>query len=83
MTPYTIQKREGGWIYDCFAVVNHGGDLGGGHYTSYAKHSTKNTWFLFNDQTVTQVDESKVKTSAAYILFYIRRDWSGNEEGKF
>jgi hypothetical protein len=26
------------YIYDCFAIVNHYGSIGGGHYTAYANH---------------------------------------------
>ncbi len=26
------------YIYDCFAIVNHYGSIGGGHYTTYANH---------------------------------------------
>ena len=33
--------------YDLYAVSNHYGGLGGGHYTAYAKNGNK--WFEFND----------------------------------
>ena len=34
------EKKEGEeWVYDCFAVSNHYGGLGGGHYTAFAKNS--------------------------------------------
>ena len=26
-------------VYDLYAVVNHYGSMGGGHYTAYAKHA--------------------------------------------
>jgi ubiquitin carboxyl-terminal hydrolase 4/11/15 len=32
-----------------FAVSNHYGGMGGGHYTAYAKNPMFNTWFDFND----------------------------------
>jgi ubiquitin carboxyl-terminal hydrolase 4/11/15 len=62
--------------YDLFAVDNHYGSLGGGHYTAYAKHKEDSKWYLFDDSTVTQVDESKVVGDAAsgYVLFYLRKD---------
>jgi len=60
--------------YDLFAVSNHYGSLGGGHYTAFAKNKTTNKWYKFDDSSVSEVDEDKVKTSAAYVLFYQRKD---------
>ena len=60
-------------IYDCYAVSNHYGRLGGGHYTAYAQ--SDGTWCNFDDGRVeTDVDESQVVSSAAYVLYYRRRD---------
>merc|ERR1712032_448458 len=62
-------------IYDCYAVSNHSGGLGGGHYTAYAKNS--GSWCYFNDSSVTEnVDEKDMVSSAAYVLYYKRRDFS-------
>lgn len=58
-------------IYELYAVSNHYGSLGGGHYTAYAKNGEK--WYSFNDSSVSCVDESRVKGSGAYILFYRRK----------
>jgi hypothetical protein len=71
-----IVKQESGSepIYDCYAVSNHFGGLGGGHYTAYAK-ADDGVWRNFDDSRVTSdVDESEVVSSAAYCLFYKRRD---------
>lgn len=35
-------------IYDLFAVDNHYGGLGGGHYTAYAKNFYDGTWYEYN-----------------------------------
>ena len=38
MTPFVLskhQKEHSKLIYDCFAVSNHFGGVGGGHYTAY------------------------------------------------
>jgi len=60
-------------IYDCYAVSNHYGGLGGGHYTAYAKNNGQ--WCYFNDSRVTEViDEKEVVSEAAYVLYYRRRD---------
>ncbi|XP_039182511.1 ubiquitin carboxyl-terminal hydrolase 19 isoform X5 [Crotalus tigris] len=68
-------------MYDLYAVINHYGGIIGGHYTAYARlPSDKNSqrsdvgWRLFDDSTVTTVDESQVVTRYAYVLFYRRRN---------
>lgn len=59
-------------IYDLYAVSNHYGGLGGGHYTAYAKNGTQ--WYDFNDSSVREVSKQSIQGSSAYILFYKRRD---------
>ncbi|XP_045552049.1 ubiquitin carboxyl-terminal hydrolase 19 isoform X8 [Salmo salar] len=68
-------------IYDLYAVINHYGGMIGGHYTAYARlPSAQNSqrsdvgWRLFDDSTVTTVEESQVVTRYAYVLFYRRRN---------
>jgi len=61
-------------IYDCYAVSNHYGGLGGGHYTAYALNDDK-TWGHYDDSRVSvDVDAKEVVSSAAYVLYYRRRD---------
>ena len=36
-------------IYDLYAVDNHYGGLGGGHYTAYAKNHETGKWYDFDD----------------------------------
>ncbi len=61
-------------LYDCYAVSNHYGGLGGGHYTAYAL-SDDGTWCHYDDSRVsTNVDPKDVVSSAAYVLYYKRRD---------
>jgi ubiquitin carboxyl-terminal hydrolase 4/11/15 len=61
-------------VYDLYAVSNHYGSMGGGHYTAYALNKTTHKWYKFDDSYVTEVDESHVVTSSGYVLFYKRRD---------
>lgn len=61
-------------IYDLYAVSNHYGGMGGGHYTAYALNKGTNKWYKFDDSYVTEIDESQVVSSSAYVLFYRRRD---------
>jgi len=65
-------------IYDCYAVSNHYGNMGFGHYTAYAKNPIDKTWYEFDDSRVTPIRskiESQVVGNAAYNLFFRRRDW--------
>jgi len=61
-------------IYDLYAVSNHYGSLGGGHYTAYAKNKTDEKWYKYDDSSVTKISEQSVRTSSAYVLFYRRKD---------
>ncbi|XP_035131376.1 ubiquitin carboxyl-terminal hydrolase 19 isoform X43 [Callithrix jacchus] len=75
------QKEEQLPNYDLYAVINHYGGMIGGHYTACARlpndRSSQRSdvgWRLFDDSTVTTVDESQVVTRYAYVLFYRRRN---------
>lgn len=65
---------DDGVQYDLYAVVNHVGALGGGHYFAYVLSETDGKWKCFNDHQCKDVDENEVVSSTAYILFYRRRD---------
>ena len=60
-------------IYDLFAVSQHYGDTGGGHYTAICKNSGK--WYSYNDSSCSSSSPANVVTSSAYVLFYRRRNW--------
>lgn len=61
-------------IYDCYAVSNHYGGLGGGHYTAYALNDD-GVWCHYDDSRVTtDIDPKEVVSQAAYVLYYRRRD---------
>ena len=77
MTPYVLPNASSGPapIYDLYAVVNHFGGMGGGHYTAYTRHAEEGTWHLYDDSRCTAVDVgAALNNSAAYVLFYKRRD---------
>ena len=72
--------------YDLYAVSNHYGNMGFGHYTAYAKNPMTETWYEFDDSRVATLNSSMVKetvcTNAAYNLFYRRRDfYEQNKKG--
>ena len=72
-------------LYDCYAISNHSGTLGGGHYTAYCRHPFKNgteedgyenfdscndSWHLYNDRTVSKSSAENVISGDAYLLFF-------------
>ncbi|KAF2313549.1 hypothetical protein GH714_011594 [Hevea brasiliensis] len=68
-----VKRKDGrSYIYELYAVSNHYGGLGGGHYTAFAKLIDDNRWYDFDDSCVSPVNESDIRTSAAYVLFYRR-----------
>jgi len=73
MEPYVaFPQSDKIYIYDLFAVVNHYGGMNGGHYTSIVQSG--GSWYEYDDSLVEKITEAKVRSSAAYILFYKRRD---------
>ncbi|KAL4297997.1 hypothetical protein GQ457_12G026970 [Hibiscus cannabinus] len=57
--------------YMLYAVSNHYGSMGGGHYTAFVHHGG-GQWYEFDDSHVNPIGPEKIKTSAAYLLFYRR-----------
>lgn len=64
-------------LYDLFAVSNHMGGMGHGHYTAFVRDwegsGMSRQWFVCDDQDCRPVEEDRVRTAAAYVLFYRRR----------
>ncbi|KAI8612026.1 hypothetical protein BC830DRAFT_1039718, partial [Chytriomyces sp. MP71] len=56
----SLVDDDGELIYDLFAVSNHFGGLGGGHYTAYAKNAIDKQWYNFDDSHVSKTSESSV-----------------------
>uniref|UniRef100_A0A2C9V083 Ubiquitin carboxyl-terminal hydrolase n=1 Tax=Manihot esculenta TaxID=3983 RepID=A0A2C9V083_MANES len=57
--------------YMLYAISNHYGSMGGGHYTAFVHHGG-DRWYDFDDSQVHPINQDKIKTSAAYVLFYRR-----------
>uniref|UniRef100_A0A1J3K0G5 Ubiquitin carboxyl-terminal hydrolase n=1 Tax=Noccaea caerulescens TaxID=107243 RepID=A0A1J3K0G5_NOCCA len=72
LSKYVKNENGQSYLYELYAVSNHYGGLGGGHYTAYAKLIDENKWYHFDDSHVSSVNESEIKNSAAYVLFYRR-----------
>ena len=63
-------------LYDLYAVVNHFGAIGGGHYITYCLNRSTRQWYRFDDSKVTPIPSSSVVSNSAYMLFYERRGLS-------
>ncbi|PIL25106.1 hypothetical protein GSI_12995 [Ganoderma sinense ZZ0214-1] len=60
-------------VYDLFAVDEHLGGLGGGHYRAYAFNHVTGKWYHFDDSYVMEAKADQAVNSNAYLLFYRRR----------
>lgn len=47
-------------------------NLAGGHYISYARNSSNNSWYEYNDTRVRSVPSETVQQTEGYVLFYRR-----------
>ena len=59
-------------LYDLFGVTVHHGTMQNGHYTAYVRHQA--SWFHCDDASISRVPESAVRSSSAYMLFYMQKD---------
>lgn len=72
LTKYIANKNsQPSCHFVLYAISNHYGSLGGGHYTAFVHHGG-GRWYDFDDSNVYPIPEEKIKTSAAYVLFYRR-----------
>ncbi|XP_011040727.1 PREDICTED: ubiquitin carboxyl-terminal hydrolase 5-like isoform X2 [Populus euphratica] len=59
-------------LYELYALTNHYGGMGSGHYTAHIKLLDENRWYNFDDTHISPINEEDVKSAAAYVLFYRR-----------
>lgn len=59
--------------YSLFAISNHYGGMGGGHYTAYCRKQGSE-WYEFDDSSVSSVAEDRLVGAASYVLFYRRKE---------
>ena len=74
LSNYTLSGNNKGDKYDLIGVINHYGGESFGHYTAYCLNG--DMWFEYNDEMVSAIKENKVVTSAAYVLFYKRKNFN-------
>ncbi|KAK5875781.1 hypothetical protein CesoFtcFv8_026825 [Champsocephalus esox] len=77
--------------YDLYALVNHFGNLTGGHYTAHIKSIETDTWYHFNDNIVNMVqppligaEKDSLRSCTAYLLMYkkVSRHPEQNDESE-
>jgi len=60
--------------YDLYAVSNHMGGMGGGHYTAYAKNLQSQQWYHLDDSRTSKVHHvDDIVSSSAYVLYYYKQ----------
>ncbi|OHT11697.1 Clan CA, family C19, ubiquitin hydrolase-like cysteine peptidase [Tritrichomonas foetus] len=80
LKPYIAgpQKDEEELKYKLYAVSEHSGVMGGGHYTAHAvvvqDGHVNGSWYDFNDSSVSRASFEDTQNSEAYVLFYQRID---------
>uniref|UniRef100_A0A6C0ADB9 USP domain-containing protein n=1 Tax=viral metagenome TaxID=1070528 RepID=A0A6C0ADB9_9ZZZZ len=76
----STEGKEVNISYDLKGVVEHRGNIDGGHYVSYCENPVSSTqeWFEFNDDDVLRIPkdelEKELVTSNAYLLMYQKND---------
>ena len=74
MGKYICGPDKDRYKYDLFAVSQHYGSTGGGHYTAVCKNYD-GKWYNYDDSSVSISSSKSVVSSAAYVLFYRRKNW--------
>ncbi|CAH8387251.1 unnamed protein product [Eruca vesicaria subsp. sativa] len=82
LSKYVNNGKRESYLYELYAVINHLGGIGGvGHYTTYAKLvDDGNKWYHYDDSVVKPVNESEIKSAAAYVLCYRRVESESAED---
>jgi len=57
------EEEENAFVYDLYGVSEHGGGLGGGHYTAQCLNFMNDTWYEYNDSFVTEVKATAVSVN--------------------
>jgi len=59
--------------YNLYAIVNHSGDVGSGHYFAYCKNFLNEKWYLYNDSSISELNGLNSNVlSEGYIFMYIK-----------
>lgn len=73
-------QDEGQLWYELYAVANHFGGYGGGHYTANCKFGEGvQQWYNCNDTTIRKIAARKVSTKDVYMCFFRRIEGTAEE----
>lgn len=75
MNPYLHKERKQchkDIQYELMGILNHSGNIMGGHYFSYIKNFN-GKWYCYNDTSVKEISVSKLITNKNYCLMYRRK----------
>lgn len=72
---------ENDTTYNLFAICNHAGEFGGGHYVAHIRPESSSKWYCFDDSHVAEVEDFVsegcrgngvpcIRSSTAYLLMY-------------
>jgi hypothetical protein len=67
--------------YETYAVIEHMGNMNGGHYTMYGKQ--EGVWHEYDDNTVTEVAPERVVNMNSYIMFFMPKNESADMKRQF
>ena len=78
LSKYVIGYNARKYVYDLYGVVNHIGDVHGGHYTAFVlgqgpdqSQETEKKWYHCNDDRIEMVEDPRqIITPMAYVFFY-------------
>ena len=59
--------------YSLYSVINHQGSLDDGHYTTFCRHSNRESspWWFCDDEKIQYLDKERFHSNSnAYLLFY-------------
>ncbi len=64
------KKSDKSLLYDLYAISNHSGGMGGGHYTAYVKNFKNGKWYNMNDSSCSEARGGNLCSGRSYVLFY-------------
>ena len=70
MCSFLVGPFKDNSIYDLYAVSQHIGNYGGGHYTAACKNYDK--WYLFNDAIASKSSFQEACNGDSYVVIYKR-----------
>lgn len=69
ITSKNSHKRIKQYTYSLLGILNHSGDIFGGHYHSFVKNDN-GKWYDYNDTLISGLNENKLVTNKNYVLVY-------------